>query len=112
MSKMRCQHYRETAFWGLRVSASCCLLVSDHSAFTTPSVLNHLPAADTVSDRTVAVQACDTFGSDGQDYWTGFKTGLDFRPFKGEGVESQYSPNEHPSVGKILTQSRFDSHHP
>lgn len=85
MSKMRCQHYRETAFWGLRVSASCCLLVSDHSAFATPSGLNHLPAADTVSDRTVAVQACDTFGSDGQDYWTGFKTGLDFRPFKGGG---------------------------
>lgn len=72
--------------------------------------LNHISTADTVPDRTVAVQASDTFGSGSQDYWTGFETGLAFRPFKGDVVESQYAPNEPPSVGKILTHSRFDSH--
>ncbi|HRX56573.1 MAG TPA: hypothetical protein P5016_18810 [Verrucomicrobiales bacterium] len=71
------------------MSASCFLLASDHSAFATPSVLNHIPKTDTVPDRTVAVQACDTFGSDGQDYWTGFKPGLEFRPF----LERASSPN-------------------
>lgn len=63
------------------------------SAFATPSGLNNIPTADVVGDRTVAVQAFDTFGSGDHDFWMGFKTGLDLSPLHLEwGLDSHLAP--------------------
>lgn len=64
--------------------------VAATSAFGTPTGLNNIPTADTVSHRTVAVQYFSSFGGGNQfatsepgktSQWMGFKTGLDFKPF-------------------------------
>jgi hypothetical protein len=58
-------------------------------AFGTPTGLNNIPTADTVSHRTVAVQYFNSFGGANQfgaaepgkpSQWVGFKTGWDFEP--------------------------------
>ena len=64
------------------------------SAFATPSGLNNIPTADTVGDRTVAVQIFDTVGNGSHDLWTGFKTGLDLSPLHLEwGLDSHIAPS-------------------
>lgn len=63
------------------------------AAFATPSGLNNIPTADTVPDRTVAVQAFDTWGAGTHDFWMGFKTGWDFSPLHLEwGLDSHLGP--------------------
>ena len=61
----------------------------------TPSGLDNIPTADTVGDRTVAIQGYDTFGSGGaNNYAMGFKAGLDFLPLKLElGLDSGLAPS-------------------
>lgn len=47
------------------------------AVFGTPTGLNNIPTADTVPDRTVAVQVYDLFGEGPNDFSAGFKTGWD-----------------------------------
>lgn len=64
------------------------LLAFAGSALATPTGLNNIPTADTVPDRTVAIQAFSSFGPganqfsangpDEHSFWMGFKTGLRF----------------------------------
>jgi hypothetical protein len=60
------------------------------SAVGTPTGLNNIPTADTVPNRTVAVQYFSSFGGANQfatgepgktSEWLGFKTGWDLKPF-------------------------------
>ncbi len=70
------------------------LLLTSTAVFATPSGLNNIPTADTIGDRTVAVQAYDTFsGSGPHDFAMGFKTGLEFSPLHLEwGLDSHLAP--------------------
>lgn len=71
------------------------VLLAASPLFATPSGLNNIPTADTVGDRTVAVQAWDTFGSGApNNYAMGFKAGLDFKPLSFEvGLDSGLAPS-------------------
>lgn len=59
------------------------------SVFGTPSGLNNIPTAETIPNRTVAVQMFSSFGGANQfstsgpgkhSFWSGFKTGWDLGP--------------------------------
>lgn len=70
----------------------------------TPSGLNNIPTADTISHRTVAIQLFDTFGDGPHDFWTGFKTGLEFGPIDFEwGLDSHLAPDP---VGPLYFQTK------
>ncbi len=81
------------------------LLLVTAPAFATPSGLNNIPTADTVPDRTVAVQAFETFSSGTDDFWIGFKTGWDFSPVHLEwGLDSYLSPDP---TGPLYFQTKL-----
>lgn len=76
------------------------------SALATPSGLNNIPTADTVPHRTVALQAFDTFSTDSDDFWLGFKAGWDFtRKVHLElGLDSHLSPDP---AGPLFFQAKL-----
>ena len=87
---MKLRHSRSSS---RLATAVCAALFAAASAFATPSGLNNIPTADTVGDRTVAVQVFDTVGNGDHDLWTGFKTGLDLSPLHLEwGLDSHIAP--------------------
>lgn len=84
-----------------------CTLLSTPALFATPSGLNNIPTADVIGNRTVAVQAFDTFGPGSHDFWMGFKTGLDFSPIHIEwGLDSHFAPT--PS-GPLFFQTKIET---
>lgn len=84
--------FTRTRFFLLSLTALA--LSASGSLRATSSGLNNIPTADTISHRTVAVQAFDTFGSGPHDFWMGFKTGLEFGPLDFEwGLDSHLAPD-------------------
>ena len=81
------------------------ILAASPALFATPSGLNNIPTADTVPDRTVAVQVFDTFGAGPHDLWSGFKTGWDFSPLHLEwGLDSHLAPTP---AGPLYFQTKI-----